>query len=114
MGIKFLGNSEKQNPLLLAWKFGNRPMMLRPGTGNSTAAIGSPDQVNSSTAERQAVEDALAILGVRLSRVYTGLVSYTSLRRSTLRRRSLVQSDDSHRRPVYAAQQYGGYRQVAT
>ena len=64
MGIKFLGNSEKQNPLLLAWKFGNRPVMLRPGTGNSTAAIGSPDQVNSSTAERQAIEDALANLRV--------------------------------------------------
>ena len=67
MGIKFLGNSEKQNPLLLAWKFGNRPVMLRPGTGNSTAAIGSPDQVNSSTAERQAVEDARSPIE---SRVY--------------------------------------------
>ena len=40
-------------------------------------------------------------------------VSYTSLRRSRPRRRSLVQSDDPHRRPFYAAQQHGGYRQVA-
>src|SRR6266699_1823086 len=31
-------------------------------------------------------------------------VSYTSLRRSRPRRRSLVQSDDPHRRPFYAAQ----------
>jgi len=35
-------------------------------------------------------------------------VSYTSLRRRAFGRRSLVQSDDSHRRPVYAAQQHGG------
>src|SRR6266404_4597163 len=45
---------------------------------------------------------------------YTLGVSYTSLRRRAFGRRSLVQSDDSHRRPVYAAQQHGGYRQVAT
>jgi hypothetical protein len=34
------------------------------------------------TAERQSVEDALASLGVRLSRVYTRSVFYTTLRRA--------------------------------